>query len=219
MKNELVKIIKDIGHTDLSRNRKPQNGDKEKFSELFNRLKKYDEISQSNKYDLLSIPPAIKMVLKIFPHKYCKKNSLKEKFLRAFVTTIIPGANENQDNLVSMYLDSYYPFQTYCGYFVYDLNRRSKKLFNNKEFFNLSEDEKTQVINNALNGRELTRRLYKGAILMAQVSYYGAVYDEERGCPLIDFPGRNNGYNKEEIAYPYSSKLFDKELSLDGHPW
>ncbi|MCK7529201.1 MAG: hypothetical protein MZV64_72435 [Ignavibacteriales bacterium] len=58
MKNELVKIINDIGHTDLSRNRKPQNGDKEKFSELFNRLKKYDEISQSNKYDLLSIPPA-----------------------------------------------------------------------------------------------------------------------------------------------------------------
>jgi hypothetical protein len=219
MKEELEKIIEDIGHKDLSTKRNSQNGEKEKFSELFNRLKQFDEISHSYKYDLLSIPPAIRMVLKIFPHKYCKNNSLKVKFLRAFVTTVIPGANENQDNLVSMYLDSYYPFQTYCGYFVYDLNRRSKKLFNNKEFFNLSEDEKTQVINNALNGRELSRRLYKGAILMAQVSYYGAVYDEEKGCPLIDFPGRNNGYNKEAIAYPYSSTLFDKELSLDGHPW
>lgn len=219
MKKELEKIIKDIGHNYLSGKRNSQNGEKEKFSDLFNRLKKYDAISQSNKYDLLSIPPAIRMVLKIFPHEYCKNNSLKEKYLRAFVTTIIPGANENEDNLVKMYLDSYYPFQTYCGYFVYDLNKRSNKLFNKKEFFDLSYDEKTQVINNALNGRELARRLYKGAILMAQVSYYGAVYDEEKGCPLIDFPGRNNGYSKEELAYPYSKELFDNELSLDGHPW
>jgi hypothetical protein len=219
MENQTKSLAKNSGFNNLLRRWKSQTNSPEKFSDMMKRLKRYNEISKTEKYDLLSIPPAIRMVLKIFPHKYCKNDSIKEKILRAFVTTIIPGSNENDDNLVNMYLDSYYSFHTYCGYFVYDLNRRSKKLFNKKEFLSLSDEEKTKVIKDALMGRELTRRLYKGAILMAQVSYFGAVYDEEKGCPLIDFPGRNNGYNQEEITYSYSSKLFDKELSLDGHPW
>jgi hypothetical protein len=211
--NEVLRLV------GRSNGKHPGNTNQEKVSDLLDRLRSYDEASQSYKLDRLSIPEAIRMVLRIFPHKYCKDNLMKEKILRAFVSTIIPGSDQNEESLVRMYVDDYYPFHTYCGYFVFDLNKRSRKLFAKREFVSLTFDERTQVVQNALNGRELTRRLYKGAILMAQVSYYGAVYDEERGCPLIDFPGRNEGYSREETTYSFSSIFFDRELSFDGHPW
>jgi hypothetical protein len=206
----------------LSNNSKKKNASEmnsESLSEMLNRLKRYNTRDKSYKVDALSIPYALQMVLRIFPHKYCKNNILKERALRAFVTAIIPGANEDDEFLVKMYEDSYYPFHTYCGYFIYDLNKRSRKLFGVKEFNSLSLKERTMVIQNALSGRELTARLYKGAILMAQVAYYGAVYNEEKGCNLIDFPGRNNGYEKNEITYSFARDSFSNELSFDGHPW
>ncbi len=192
---------------------------KNKFGEMINRLKRFDEKNRTSKIELLSIPYAIQMVLRLFPHKYCDDEVLKYNYLKAFVQTVIPGVDENENNMISMYSDSYYPFHFYCGYFIYDLNRRSKRLFENKEFIELPTENRTEVIQNALLGRELTRRLYNGAILMAQVSYYGAIYNEEEGCSLIDFPGRNGGYSKEESTYSFSSKFLDKELTTDGHPW
>jgi len=191
----------------------------EKISDLLSRLKKYDGVSGKYKMDYLSIPLGVQMVLRIFPRKYCLDNRIKDKILKAFVTTIIPGSDINDQNLVKMYNDNFYPFSNYCGYFVYDLNRRSKKLYSGKNFWTLTLSEKTVVVQNALSGRELTKRLYKGAILMAQVSFYGAVYNEGRGVPLVYFPGENNGYSKEESTYDFGCSLFDKELSADGHPW
>ena len=195
------------------------NGSRETISELINRLKRYDDSTHLYQTDFPSLPHAIQMVLKLFPHRYCNDKVLKEKILRAFVTTVIPGSDPSDENLVKMYTDEYYAFHDFCGFFVFDLNRRSKRLFVGKEFITLTADERAHVIQDALSGGELTRRLYKGAILMAQVSYFGAIYDEERGCPLIEFPGRNTGYNREQSAYPFSESLFEKEVSLDGHPW
>lgn len=191
----------------------------ERIADLLGRLKKFDRGSQSFKLDFLSIPESIRMVLRIFPHRYCRDPILREGALRAFVSTVIPGSDEHEEHLIAMFEDSYYPFHTFSGYFVFDLNRRSRALFTGRTFANLSPDERTVVLQNALEGRELTRRLYKGAILMAQVSYFGAVYDEERGCPLIDFPGRNEGYGPKQTTYPFSSVFFHNELSIDGHPW
>lgn len=199
--------------------KKSKCNDDNNLRDMIARLKRYDESSGKYKIDFLSILSAIQMILKIFPRKYFENDNLRGKILRAFVTTIIPGADEEDGNLVKMYNDKYYPFNIYCGYFVFDLNRRSKKLFNNKDFFELLLWEKTKVVQNALSGKELTKRLYKGAILMAQVSYYGAVYNEERGCPLIYFPGNNEGYSKEEVTYSFAGYYFDKELSIDGQPW
>lgn len=202
--------------------KKPQKKLKQKssdtLSDLLNRLKYYDPYSKSDKLDLLSIPLALQMILKLFPRKYCRNILLKRKILRTFVLTVIPGANEDDEYLTKMFEDAYYPFHTYCGYFVFDLNIRSKKLYN-KEFTSLSPDERTRVIQIALTGRELTRRLYKGAILMAQVSYFGAIYNEIKGCRLIDFPGKNIGYKREKITYPFAALYFDMEATANGHPW
>ena len=218
MKIPFLSVIKDtVGRKTRKKNTSEMSS--ESFSDMLNRLRRYNEHTTSYKIDVLSIPCALQMVLKLFPHKYCNDRNLKERILRTFVTTIIPGANENDESLVKMYEDSYYPFHTYCGYFIFDLNKRSKKLFNGKDFFSLSINERTTVIQCALSGRELMVRLYKGAILMAQVAYFGAVYNEEKGCKLIDFPGRNRGYERKEITYSFAQDFFNNELSFDGHPW
>lgn len=188
-------------------------------SELIDRLKHYDDVSKTYHLDLLSIPKALRMVLRVFPHKYCTDRLLNDGILRAFVTTIIPGADVHEEHLVRMYSDEYYPFHIFCGYFVYDLDSRARRLFDGREFTTLDLNQRTSVVADALSGSEVTRRLYKGAILMAQVSYFGAVYNEDRGCSLIGFPGRNEGYSRDECTYPFATGLFDKELSLDGHPW
>ena len=79
----------------------------EKLSDLLNRLRRYDSPTNSYKLDVLSIPHVLRMVLKLFPHKYCNHPVLKEKTLRAFVTTIIPGADKEEKFLIKMYEDSY----------------------------------------------------------------------------------------------------------------
>lgn len=209
----LIKLIRKI-----SLRGKAIKMSKESIFDLLNRLKKYSKSTDSYKMDFLSIPHAFQMVLKLFPHRYCNDRTLKERTLRSFVTTVIPEADKDEKFLIKMYEDEYYPFQTYCGYFIFDLNKRSRKLFGRKELFLLSLEERTRVIQKALAGRELTARLYKGAILMAQVSYYGAIYQEEEGCKLIDFPGRNSGYETKEITYPFAKDVFSSELSLNGQP-
>lgn len=217
MKIPFLRYVKNlIGHISLAE--RPDRVKSEKLSDLLNRLKRYNNTNNSYKIDLLSIPCALQMVLKLFPHKYCNDPILIKRTLRAFVTAIIPGADRDEKFLIKMYEDSYYPFHTYCGYFIFDLNNRSRNLFNRKDFYSLTMEERTLVIQCALSGRELTARLYKGAILMAQVSYYGAVYNEEDGCELIDFPGRNQGYKTEEITYPFAENIFSEELSTDGQP-
>jgi len=211
----LLSIKKIIGKN--SRNKGGMSS--ESISDLLSRLRRYDCSTKTYKIDVLSIPHALQMVLRLFPHKYCKNQILKEMSLRAFVTTIIPEADEDDKFLVEMYEDNFYPFHNYCGYFIFDLNKRAKKFFGIGNFCSLSLEDRTTVIQSALSGRELTVRLYKGAILMAQVAYFGAVYNEEKGCKLIAFPGRNNGYEKREITYPFAHSVFKKELSLSGHPW
>ena len=186
---------------------------------MLRRLRRFDNKSNRFKRYFLSVPPAIRMVLGFFPAAYRHDKELKNRILKAFVLTIIPGAEEDDNNLAAMYNDDFYPFCRWSGYFVFDLCSRSRKLFGSDDFSKMTLSKRSAVVAEALKGRELTKRLFKGAILMAQVSYYGAVYNEDRGCPLISFPGTNKGYSKEETTYSFSAELFDRELTADGQPW
>jgi hypothetical protein len=117
-----------------------------------------------------------------------------------------------------MYLDAYYPFSPYTGFFVYDLTRRSRKLYHQEEFQRLSPAERSAVVRDALKGDETISRLYRGAILMAQVSYYGGIYDPDGRCPLIDLPGRNRGYAPATITHPDAEQYLAPETTDDGNP-
>ena len=104
MKIPFLRYVKNlIGHISLAE--RPDRVKSEKLSDLLNRLKRYNNTNNSYKIDLLSIPRALQMVLKLFPHKYCNDPILIERTLRAFVTAIIPGADRDEKFLIKMYED------------------------------------------------------------------------------------------------------------------
>lgn len=159
----------------------------------------------------------VRILLKSYPKKFDKENQLVDTMLRAFVVTIIPGAPVDDENLTKIYSDTFYPFHKYCGFFVSDLSDRSKNQFGNEKFDQLSLEQRTAVIEDGLGADGTTARLYRGAILMAQISFYGGIYDDEKGCPLIEFEGSNEGFEKEEMCYSDSSSGLAQEISKNGN--
>lgn len=161
---------------------------------------------------------ALRMLFNLYPARFRKDPALRERTLRAFVVTIIPGASIDEPNLVRMYSDTDYPFHPYTGYIVFDLNRRSRTLFRNELFDTLARAQREVVIEDALAGDATTARLYRGAMLMAQVSFFAGIYDPDRGCPLINFPGTNNGYPLSATTYPDAERYLGQATTPDGNP-
>jgi len=164
-----------------------------------------------------SILCAVRMLLDLYPRRFRKDAALRDRLLKAFVLTVIPGADESYPNLTRMYYDADYPFYPYTGYLLYTLTARSARLFGSA-FDRLDPARRTSVLVDALAADDTTSRLYKGAILMAQVSYYAGIYDPDRGCSLIEFPGRNRGYSAAEISYSNPKEFLGTESVTDGNP-
>ncbi len=159
----------------------------------------------------------LKIVFNAFPERFSKDAHLCEQMLRAFVTTVIPGAVNNDTNLIRIFRDTYYPFCGYCDFFVSDLAARSANLFGDDQFDRLTRQQRAAVVRDGLDGDATIERLYQGAIFMSQVSYYAGIYDDEKGCPLIDFHGSNYGFGEEEMYYTNSSLYLASEATSDGN--
>jgi hypothetical protein len=165
-----------------------------------------------------ALKAAVRMLLNLYPKLFRTDLELQNRILRAFVVTVIPGADEGEPDLVRMFGDPYYPFYPYTGYIVFDLVRRSRALFGTGAFDTLDAIRKTAVLEDALSADDTTARLYRGAMLMAQVSFFAGVYNPARGCSLIDFPGENNGFRREALTYPEGGKYLGVEVTTDGNP-
>lgn len=159
----------------------------------------------------------VRVVLRAYPKKYEEDPELMDRFLRSFVTTVIPGAPFDEPNLVRMYTDEHYPFHPYCGFFCSDLAHRSEEMYGTDLFHLLSDEQRTKVVEAGLDADALVARLYRAAVLMAQVSFYAGIYDDEKGCPLIDFHGSNSGFTKEEMSYADCSSMLARETTQDGN--
>lgn len=159
----------------------------------------------------------VRVLLKAYPKKFDADTLLVDQILRAFVVTVIPGAPDDDPNLTRIYSDEYYPFHSYCGFFVSDLSRRSADLYGDDRFDRLSAEQRTNVIEDGLRADATVARLYRAAIFMAQVSFYAGIYDDEKGCPLIDFHGSNSGFTLDEMCYPDCSSLLAHECTKYGN--
>ncbi len=171
----------------------------------------------------LNLTPAaaftgVRMILGWFPSFYRSNRTIQDAVLGAFVLTVIPGADPEEANLVRMYHDGDYPFAPFSGFLVFDIVRRAEKLHGSKAFQLQSLAQRTAVIQDALAANDTVSRLYKGAMLMAQVSYFAGIYDPAKGCAMIDFPGANSGFSLAESSYPFAKQCFDSEMTNDGNP-
>ncbi|HYQ87093.1 MAG TPA: hypothetical protein VES59_07625 [Bacteroidota bacterium] len=159
----------------------------------------------------------LRILFKDYPRKFDDDLGLRESALRSFVTTVIPDAAPDEPDLVRIYGDPFYRFHPYCAFFVSDLSRRSSDLFGTEEFNRLAPEQRTAVIENGLDADATIARLYRGAILMAQASYFGGIYDDVKGCPQIDFHGSNPGFTERQMYYPNASVFLASETTIDGN--
>lgn len=127
----------------------------------------------------------LRILLNAYPEKFDREKPLVENMLRAFVVTVIPGAPWEDPNLIRIYSDDYYAFHRYCGFFVFDLAKRSTNLCGNERFDQLTHAQRKAVIENGLDADGTVARLYGAAIFIAQVSFYSGIYDDEKGNNIV----------------------------------
>jgi hypothetical protein len=158
----------------------------------------------------------VNILLNTHDDKYDDDSILKTKILRAFVTAVIPGTDPNNPDICKIFCDDYYSFHKYCGFFVSDLCSKSQNLFGSECFYDLSIEQRTEVIQSGLEDDSITERIYTAAIFIAQVSVYCSIYDDEKGCNLIDFKG-NYGFIDAEIYYRNPQVYLAEEITSTGN--
>ncbi len=159
----------------------------------------------------------LRIVLRAYPDRFDEEAELVDRVLRAFVTTVIPGAQGDAPDLVRVYYDGFYRFARYRSYFASDLCRRALSRYSVVRFDDLSTDQRTCVIEDGLAADSTTQRLYNGAIFLAQLAFYAGIFDDSKGCRLIDFDGRFRGVPLADQTYPNQEFYLARGLTADGN--
>jgi hypothetical protein len=158
----------------------------------------------------------LRIVLHAYPDAFDHERDRTDRVLGAFVRTVIPGAEGSDEALARAFHDSSYPFAPHAAFFASDLCRRAKETAPGRSFDQLEAPARARVVRDGLHADATARRLYRGAIFLAQVATYAAIYDDG-GCSLIEFPGENGGYLREEFSYADSGWFLPPGLTADGN--
>jgi hypothetical protein len=159
----------------------------------------------------------LRIVLHDYPRSFDEDAACGERVLRAFVLTVIPEAEASNPNLARAFSDPDLHYAPYRGFFVSDLCRRAEARTGAATFERLSLAERTAVVQDGLQADATTARLYTGAILVAQASYYAGIYDDRRGCPLIGFDGTYQFRGLAAITYPDPERFLSWSATPDGN--
>ncbi len=159
----------------------------------------------------------LRIVLHDYPHSCDEDAGCRDRVLRAFVLTVIPEAEAGDPNLTRAFSDPDLHFAPYRGFFVSDLCRRAAARTGTATFERLSLEERTAAVQEGLQADATTARLYTGAILVAQASYYASIYDDARGCRLIGFDGAYQFHGIEAITYPDPERFLSWPATPDGN--
>lgn len=158
----------------------------------------------------------VRILLNTHDDKYDKDAGLKNKILRAFVTAVIPGVDPEDPDMCRIFCDEYYPFHKYTGFFTSDLCSKSEKFFGTKKYYDLTLEQRTEVIRAGLEDDSVTERIYTAAIFITQISVYCSIYNDEKGCSLIDYHG-SYGFMDSEMYYSNFQNYLANELTSTGN--
>jgi hypothetical protein len=164
---------------------------------------------------LASACTPLRIVLHDYPSAFDGEEA-SDRVLRAFVLTVIPEAEAGDPNVLRAFRDPDLRFAPYRGFFVSDLCQRSAAR-TGQSFDRLSQAERLAVVQEGLAADATTQRLYTGAILVVQASYYGGIYDDKRGCALIDFEGTYRFRGLAAVTYSDPERFLSWALTADGN--
>ncbi|MEE8192453.1 MAG: hypothetical protein V3T74_06880 [Gemmatimonadales bacterium] len=160
----------------------------------------------------------VRIVLKMYPEEFETDPDLVDGVLRAFVTAVVPGMPGDHPNLTRAFYDDYYRLSKYRNFLAADLCERSRSMYGRTEFAELSLEQRTRVIEDGLDRGGVTKRLYVGAVFLAQIATYAGIYDAEEGCPLIGFQGRYDLSELAHVSHPHPERFLPPSRTTDGNP-
>ena len=133
--------------------------------------------------------------------------------LDAFIKTIIPGIQKDNEEFYSIYYDLYYPFYPYEQVFAKDLCHTSKKIYGISKFEKLPEEQRQEIVEKQLNRGGLTSQLYSAAIWLAQIYIYTGNYHRDNECSIIDFKCSD----QKMITYSDTTAFLGEPATIDGN--
>lgn len=137
--------------------------------------------------------------------------------LEAFADAIVPNGGADPAELVRPLYDERFPLHGYGNYLAADLSRRARSECGDARFHLLSRADRTRAIDAGLGADGTTRKLYGGAIFLVQLGFYAGIYDDERGCPAIEFEGRYRPYSLSERTYGRAEEFLADEIGHRGN--
>jgi hypothetical protein len=156
--------------------------------------------------------------LRLYPAAFNDQDTC-ERVLRAFVLAAVPGALDSpQSSLTRCFGDDLFPFKTYRKNFAADLCRRAGKRFGEPRFDRLDRHEQVAIVREGLRADAITRKLYAGAVFLAQVAVLGGIYADDAAVPALDFEGEYRPRDPEELTYSSPSRFLAGGQTLDGNP-
>jgi len=159
----------------------------------------------------------VRVLVSAYPQAFDDDDELVDRVLRAFVTAVIPGAPADDPDLVRAYTDPAYPFAQYVGFFAADLSRRAAQRFAGRPFERLDVRQRTAVIAEGLAADGTTRKLYNGAVVLAQIAFYAGMYDDKKGCPMIGFEGGYHWHPLSDMTHSSPERFLSHARTADGN--
>lgn len=144
----------------------------------------------------------LKILFHAYPRRFDEDEPLVDRTLAAFAEAILPGTDRDSLELARPLSDERFELASYRNYLAADLADRSRRLYGTGAFEKLGLAERERVVSEALDADGTTCKLYSGAIFLTQIAYFAGIYDDDGGCPLIDFDGRYRLRPLDELTYP-----------------
>lgn len=129
---------------------------------------------------------------------------LETSIYRGLVDAVVPGLDAgtlDSPNLTRVFFDEDLPFAPYHLDLSAHLCKSARRHFDDWRFDELNPAERRQVVRLGLNGGRLVGRLYAAGVFITQVATYAGIYDDDRGCAMIEYPGRNQLLNWGRMCY------------------
>ena len=138
-----------------------------------------------------------------------------DRVLQAFVATVVPGSGDSPA-LIRPFADPFYSFAEWRSWFAADLCRRASRL-GHTTFDRLASRDRTRIVADGLAGDPVTRRVYNGAVFLAQVSAYVLVDAERDAASLIGYEGAHRFRGLAAVTYDQPERFLAVSVTRDGN--
>jgi hypothetical protein len=138
-----------------------------------------------------------------------------DRVLQAFVATVVPGSGDDP-GLIRAFADPFYSFAEWRSWFAADLCRRASR-FGHPTFDLLPPRDRTRVVADGLAGDPVTRRVYTGAVFLAQVTVYVALHDAGGASRLIGYDGTHRFRGLAAVTYEGPERFLAPTLTDNGN--